>query len=163
MQKRHLDGVADCVNLVTKATDIAVGHIRNVLEDEVRNFLAFKNLENEGGFRVNHEVIAPIDTTIQKFRNDVHDALFIGVNLNEHTRILKLLYGGRDKTCRLVRQCFNGYEVLIEAHLLALCKRFDVNVGGNQYAQLSTIVEDIDLVVLDFRNERAERRRRIRE
>ena len=85
------------------------------------------------------------------------------MNLNEHTRILKLLYGGRDKTCRLVRQCFNGYEVLIEAHLLALCKRFDVNVGGNQYAQLSTIVEDIDLVVLDFRNERAERRRRIRE
>ena len=64
MQKRHLDGVADRVNLVAKATDIAVGHIRNVLEDEVRNFLAFKNLENEGGFRVDHEVIAPIDTTV---------------------------------------------------------------------------------------------------
>jgi hypothetical protein len=162
VQVRQLDRVADLLDLRGEATDIGVGDVRDLFEDELLDLGLRNALIRVAGARLEQQRVPAAEHLVEQRRGEPHDPLLIGVR--DHQGALAVgehLLEHHDFANRLIALGDHDVERLVEHDLLAGLELFKVHVGADVDPHLAAAGEDVRGVLVARLEEHAEAGRRL--
>src|SRR4051794_12660705 len=149
VQERQLDGVADLLDLVAKATDVEIADVRNLFEDELLDLALRNALVGPAGARVDEHRVAGAQRLVEK-RVGQHDhPLLVGVTDDESAiAAFEDLLQQDDVALPLELPHLHDVERLVEHDLLATVQRVELDGRRDGHAQLAPAREDVDRAVV---------------
>ena len=128
VQERELDGVADRLDLSLEPADVLVGHVGDLLEDELLDLFLGQLLERDVGPRVDQQRIPGADLLVEQRGTERGHQLLVAASDHDHTVVAQPVLD-LDHFARPVgQQHLDHVERLVEDHLGALAQAIGLEV-----------------------------------
>ena len=164
MQERQLDGVGDLLDLVVEAADVAVGDVRDLLEQEVLDLRPGQLLEQQVGARIEAHRVAGTQVHAAHGVGHLADELLVGPTDDERPNaVLHDLLDRHDLARQLGRPGEHDVEALVEDDLASPVELVEVDVRVRRHLHLAAARQDVDRAVVVLADDHAVGGRRLGE
>ena len=156
VQERQLDGVGDLLDLGVETTDVGVGDVGHLLEQQVLDLGPRQLLEQHVGARVESHGVAAAQVHAAQRVGQLADALLVGAadHHGAHAVVDQLL-DGHDLAGDLRSAGLHDVEALVEHDLGATRQLLVIDVGVQPDAHLATAGEHVDGAVVVLADDHA--------
>lgn len=162
VEVRELDRVADQLDLVAQAADLAVVDVGDLFEDEFFDLALGDDLVDVAGAGFEQEGVAGADGDVQERLGEPHHPFLVGVPDHQGAlAVLEDFLEGDDVPGPFELHGLDHVEGLVEHDLLAAPEVFRFDAGADVHAELSAAGEDVDGAVFVRLKEDTEAGRRL--
>src|SRR5690554_4136499 len=144
----QLDGIADRLDLVRQTTDLLVGDVGHLLEDEFLDLGAGELLEHQARPGVDADEVARPEVLVLHRVGELHDLFFVGVGDHHHPAVLQLLADAHHLAGPLEATDVDHVVALVEEHFLADRELLDLDRRLGRHAQLAVAGHHVEGAVL---------------
>ena len=156
VQERQLDGVLDRLDLRSQPTDVGVGDVGDLLEDELLDLGARQPLECVAGAGLHQERVPGPQRRLAQRVGEAHDLLVVGMTDHERPVVVETLLQRHHVADPFVGSRLDHVQRLVEHDLLPVRQVVDVDVGTRVHPQLAALREDLHDVALVAAQEHSE-------
>ena len=120
VKERQLDGVAYLFYLSGKASDVFIGDVRNLLENQLLDLRLRQSLDGEPRLRVHEQAVPRSENPLLQGLGQLDHALLIGAgDYQRALAILEHLFDGNDLTVDLEVERVDHVESFVQHDLVA--------------------------------------------
>ena len=162
VQERQLDGIRDLLDLVVETTDVGVGDVGDLFEEQVLDLGPGQLLEQQVGADVEAHRVAGPKVDAAHGVGQLADPLLVGATDDERSHaVVEQLLDGDDLAGLLGSPGEDDVEALVEHDLTAPVELVEVDVGVRGDLHLAAAGEDVDGAVVVLPDDDAVGRRRL--
>jgi len=147
MQIGQLDRIAQDLDLLAEPTDLLVGHVRDLFEDDLLHRRLGQLLERVVRARVDQHVVAGLELLRPQRGRERDHALLVGVTQHDRAVIAEEIHHVRDLAPADVAGRLDHVERLVQHDELTLFQRERVQVGMHVDAHRLSVHQDFGRAV----------------
>ena len=164
VEERQLDGVGDLLDLIVEPTDVLVGDVRHLLEQQVLDLGSGQLLEQQVGAMVEAHRVAGAQMDAAHRVGELADALLVGAPDHQcPDAVLEHLLDRDDLASDLRRAGEDDVEALVEHDLGPDLQLEVIDLRMQRHLHLAAAGEHVDRAVFVLADDHSVRRRRLGE
>jgi hypothetical protein len=156
VEERHLDGVADVLDLAAEPPDVLIGDVGDLLEHQLLDLFLREPFQDVARPRIVEERIARPEALAAELPRDDGHHLLIAPTEDDHTLLAEKLLHRDDLPLAILFEHLDHVEGLVQDHLGAAVQTGAVDLGAHVDAHLPAGREDVGGAILLLREEHAE-------